>query len=105
MDLGQMRSSVTVTLSKEGYRKISIPVRRPMFEQTDDALLYQPEVTLTPLPAAAPEPLFKKRRPTRRGSRRPKRRASKPKAPAPTEPAPAPPAPAKPKEDIPDNPF
>lgn len=125
LDLGQLVAPVTATLSKTGFQRVAIPVRRGQFEETDDAFLYATDMKLTPLPdAVAPKRPPKKRRPVRRAFK-PKAKAPSPakppaeKEPAKAEPAPAPekeekpapepPAPAKPpkpeEEKIPDNPF
>ena len=108
MDLGQLVKPVTANLSKPGYQMVAIPVRRGQFVETDDALLFETEMSLTPLPGATTEPPRKKRRPAQRP--KPRARAAKPAASTgvPTSALTPPPTrkpPAQKLENIPDNPF
>jgi uncharacterized protein (TIGR02266 family) len=88
LELGHLTGDVEVSIAKDGYRKMTRPVRLDAFEERDSVLRAEIEVTLSPMPgtvapkaapAAAPPATSRRSSSSRRGN-------STEAAPAPPEP-------------------
>lgn len=105
LELGHLAGDISVSIAKDGYRRMTRPVRLEEFSERDGKLRAEIDVALSPMPGAtiAPKatPIPEARRPARRGARstgasalpspdEPAPEAKPAKAPAPPAPPPLP---------------